>query len=141
VPSSTIDPHDISLDVLVQFTNHLLGGWCNLIGLPDGRFSTAGAKPEALAEHLVADVWNSVELPPLDSTPLYPPQACNLQPVTIVEFYGAVKRSKVGKAPGPDSISMDWRKVSPLQLKHLFLAHYNSCFVAADAPDTWKLAT
>ena len=67
------------------------------------RFSTAGAKPEALAQHLVADVWNSVELPPL------------LQPVTIVEFYGAVKRSKVGKAPGPDSISMDWRKVSPLQ--------------------------
>ena len=35
---------------------------------------------------------------------------------------------------------MDWRKVSPLQWKHLFLAHYNSCFFAADAPDTWKLA-
>ena len=111
-----------------------------MIGFPNGRFSTAGAQPEALAQHLVADVWNSVELPPLDSTPLSPPQACNLQPVTIVEFYGAVKRSKVGKAPCPDSTSMDWGKVPPLQLRHLFLAHYNSCFFAVDVPGTWKLA-
>ena len=83
------------------------------IRFPDGRLSTARAKPEALAQHLVADVWNSVDLPPLDSTPLYPPQACNLQPFTIVELYGALKRSKSGKAPGPDSISMDWMKGSP----------------------------
>ena len=47
---------------------------------------------------------------------------------------------KSEKAPGPDSISMDWIKVSPLQFKHLLLAHYNSCFFAADAPDSWKLA-
>ena len=110
------------------------------VRFPDGSLSTAGAKPEALAQHLVADVWNSVDLPPLDSTPLYPPQDCNLQPFTIAELYGALKRSKVGKAPGPDSISMDWIKVSPLQFKHLLLAHYNSCFFAADAPDSWKLA-
>ena len=57
----------------------------------------------------------------------------------IAELYGALKRSKVGKAPGPDSLSMDWIKVSPLQSKHLLLAH-NSCLFAADAPDSWKLA-
>ena len=61
------------------------------VRFPDGSLSTAGAKPEALAQHLVADVWNSVDLPPLDSTPLYPPQDCNLQPFTIAELYGSAQ--------------------------------------------------
>ena len=110
------------------------------VRFPNGQLSTANSKAEALAQHLASTVWNPVPLPPLDTTPLYEPQSCNLQPFSMSELYRALRRAKRGKAPGPDSISMDWIVFSPLQFKHLLLAHYNACFFAADAPDNWRMA-
>ena len=111
-----------------------------MVRFPNGQLSTANSKAEALAQHLASTVWNPVPLPPLDTTPLYEPQSCNLQPFSMSELYRALRRAKRGKAPGPDSISMDWIVFSPLQFKHLLLAHYNACFFAADAPDNWRMA-
>ena len=57
----------------------------------------------------------------------------------MFELYRAFRRTKVGRAPGPDNLPMETLRLLPRPMKRLLLQHYNDCLLSGTAPDHWKL--
>ena len=61
-------------------------------------------------------------------------------PFTVFELYRAFRRTKTGRAPGPDNLPMETLRLLPHPIKRLLLTHYNECLLSGIAPDHWKLS-
>lgn len=57
---------------------------------------------------------------------------------TISELQIAVKTLKLGKAPGPDSISTQVIKLTAQKSPYILLNKYNACLVTGTFPPVWK---
>ena len=110
------------------------------VNWPNGLPSTRRDKPEVLAQHLSTEVWQETTLPLPYDEPISSPHPHLDEPFTMVELYNALRRTKTGKAPGPDGIPMECFRLMPHPVKKILLAHYNDCFFSGVAPDHWKLA-
>ena len=86
------------------------------------------------------NVWNSLPLPDPIEEPLAPPQPNSDYPFTMFELYRAFRRTKTGRAPGPDNLPMETLRLLPHPIKRLLLTHYNDCLLTGTAPDHWKLS-
>ena len=49
------------------------------------------------------------------------------------------RRTKTGRAPGPDNLPMETLRLLPQPIKRILLAQYNDCLLKGTAPDHWKL--
>ena len=83
---------------------------------------------------------NSKPLPDPIEDPLAPPQADLDIAFTMFELYRAFRRTKTGRAPGPDSHPLEASRLLPHPVKRYLLPHYNDCLLLGTAPDHWKLS-
>ena len=58
----------------------------------------------------------------------------------MFELYRAFRRTKTGRAPGPDNLSMETLRLLPQFIKRLLLTHYNERLLSGTTPDDWKLS-
>ena len=107
---------------------------------PDGTRCIRSKKALVLAQHLKDNVWNSLPLPDPIEGPLAPPQPTLDTPFTMFELYRAFRRTKTGRAPGPDNLPMETLRHLPHPIKRILLSHYNDCLLTGTAPDHWKLS-
>ena len=77
------------------------------VNYPDGTPCIRSKKALVLAQHLKNNVWNSFPLPEPIEEPLAPPQSNLDAPFTMFEVYRAFRRTKTGRAPGPDNLPME----------------------------------
>ena len=91
-----------------------------------------------LAQHLKNNVWNSLLLPDPIEEPLAPPRSHVDTTFTTFELYRAFRRTKTGRAPGPDNLPMETLRLLPHPTKCLLLSHFTECFLSGTAPDHWK---
>ena len=58
----------------------------------------------------------------------------------MFELYRAFRRTKAGRAPGPDNLPMETLHLLPHPIKRLLLTYYKECLLSGTAPDHWKLS-
>lgn len=74
------------------------------VNLPNGTPCTRLQKAQVLAEHLRDNVWNYQELPEPIDDPISPPIDNMVHPFTMADLYFSLRRTKTGRAPGPDQL-------------------------------------
>ena len=90
------------------------------VNLPDGTPCIRSKKALVLAQHLKDHVWNSLPLPDPIEEPLAPPQPNLCTPFTMFELYRAFRRTKTGRAPGPDNHQWKLFDSSPIPSNAFF---------------------
>ena len=109
------------------------------VNLPDTTPCFKTKKALVLAQHLKDNVWNSLPLPDPVEDPIAPLQPELDTPFIIFELYRPFRRTKTGRAPGPDNLPMETLRLLPQPIQRL-LPHYNDCLLSGTAPDHWKLS-
>lgn len=70
-----------------------------------------------------------------------PPTRLELDaPFTMTDLYFAFRKTRTGRAPGPDALPMEALGLLPHSMKRLLLDHFNDCFTQKVAPAHWRIA-
>ena len=96
-------------------------------------------KIHSLAHRLRDHVRNFTPLPDPIEDPLAPPQPDLESPFTMLELYRAFRRTKIGRATGPDNLPMETLRLLPHPIKKLLLSH-NDCLTLGAPQITGNLA-